>query len=230
MFGVYVDQKIQSALHSATDRASRLSKMRRQALRRGDAGTAAACLLQTIIDAPPEGRLRLLRRYARETGSQVAIHTLAGLLHPNARTDAALLRMLRTTNTLPESEKQILAMLFGPVRTVHVRELLQRVLRRCDERFPREQLCATALLELLEVEQSRGDWRSAQGIAERLVRESPSPLAFQLLGLATEQLRDFEAAAAAYLRGAELAAREGDSARGESLRHKVLALNKRRPR
>ena len=66
----------------------------------------------------------------------MAIHTLAGLLPPNARTDAALLRMLRTTDTLPESEKQILAMLFGPVRTVHVRELLERVLRRCDEGFP----------------------------------------------------------------------------------------------
>ena len=137
MFGIYVDQEIQSALQSTRDRASRLSTMRRQALRRGDSATAAACLLQTIIEAPLGERLSLLRRYARETGSQVAIHTLAGLLPPNARTDAALLRMLRTTDTLPESEKQILAMLFGPVRTVHVRELLAGVWRRGDAGFPR---------------------------------------------------------------------------------------------
>src|SRR5438309_360746 len=113
----YVNENMRVALHGRRDRAGALRSLRRVALRQGDEMLAAACVLQRmLLEADAEQRWRLLRLYAKETGSPFAAYLLSERLKVRGLAAAAdrvwaLVKWKPSDEYLP-NEDAILASLF----------------------------------------------------------------------------------------------------------------------
>lgn len=225
---VFVSDSMRAALIGSDDPRRTVLAIRRRARNDGDAFTAAGCLLQLVVYEPPEGRLKILRRYARATGSRLAIHTLATQLEhrrPRSNREDDMVRMLRDAAPTPPAESEVLRAAFGPIRFSAVRAWLLRVLDR--GRMPSGALtpvALVALLELVDLESAAGEFERARQLAEELARQQRTSLTLVTLALAYEATRQKMEAVDAYRKAAKLAGQEKNHARRRSIEAKLRAL------
>jgi hypothetical protein len=115
----YVNDEIRAAVRGHHDGRKVVQSLRRRALRIGDENLAATCLLQMIALARDElERVRLLRRYANETRSLLAVYFLSEVLVKQGRTAASkncwrLVSWRNPAPSRPPEEEWFLAEVFG---------------------------------------------------------------------------------------------------------------------
>ena len=210
---------LDAALRESPEAAARvLRRFRREALRYGDVEEAADCLgvLWFLSLQSPQRQLRLARARVKEAPSTPSLVNLGHAL--------VICDRIRAARRAYE-------------RAIEVAATGAKSLRKLDAALAKEAKQAIECLDsgrpipFVEGVRKAGRQSKRRPEAEyerckRLVREAPSASAFQMLGIATEQLGRGGEALQAYKKAAKLARSAGDDGVHESLLHKIKSLRR----